>query len=122
MQLRAGARVMKNPALLKNDVANASGATRRIHVLQEMMRHDGLSLVVPLLLSIWEDKTPVAMRRASGPAPGAFCVFSVMDGLYQGECWSSLCFCISLRAALLCIRKRQPTLCALLLAYIDDLL
>ena len=120
-QLRAAGRVMQEPVLITNDVKNAFGECRRATVVEEFCACAQVRLAVPLLLALWGTSTPVVMRCSRGAGASSYRCFDVHDGLYQGEAWSSLAFCMALRRTLLRLKACLPRGEVLLMAYIDDI-
>ena len=120
-QLKAAGRIMQDPVLITNDVRNAFGECRRATVVEEFCACAQVRLAVPLLLALWGSCTPVVMRCARGAGASSYRCFEVHDGLYQGEAWSSLAFCMALRRTLLRLKACLPRGEVLLMAYIDDI-
>ena len=76
------------------DVENAFGEARRVDGLRQVVEH--FSEAAPFLAAMWGvGGTIVWIRTQSGWGS-----FRVCDGLYQGEVWSTLLFCLIIGTAL----------------------
>ena len=92
-ELRATLRLGSDQAVLRTDVKNAFGAAMRASAMREVLKLPQLKCLAPYLASMWLCPTEVWLR---GPA-GWVCLL-VQDGLYQGDVWSGLLFCLIVAA------------------------
>ena len=104
-----------NDAFCAFDVHNAFGEVSRAAVLQEVVAD--VPELANFLVCLWgEHGTPVYVADGSD----SYCIFRVLDGLFQGHNLSSILFCLAMRRAIQ--RFTESYFVSAHIEYIDDML